>query len=89
MSEVSKSPEHYSDSLLICQQVSHVQSVCSNWCAVFKSLIEIVLLPLGYFHSGTHVNYNTSGCITNGCVFRDAKCGESEASCSDGEYALP
>jgi len=66
-----------------------VQSVCSNWCAVLKSFMEIVLLPLGYFNSGTHVNYNTNGYITNGCVLRDTECGECEASCTDGKYTLP
>lgn len=89
MSEGIKTQEHYSDSLLICKQVSHVQSVCSNWCAVLKSFMEIVLLPLGYFNSGTHVNYNTNGYITNGCVLRDTEYGECEASCMDGKYTLP
>jgi serine/threonine protein kinase len=67
------------------QVVSHVQSVCSNWCAVLKSFMEIVLLPLGYFHSGTHVNCNSNGYITNGCVLRGTECGEWEVSCSDDE----
>jgi hypothetical protein len=89
MCEGIKTQACYSDILLICKQVSHVQSVCSNWCAVLKSFMEIVLLPLGYFHSGTHVNYNTNGYITNGCVFRGTECGEWEVSCSDGKYTLP
>ncbi|GFG39437.1 hypothetical protein Cfor_08386 [Coptotermes formosanus] len=69
----------------VSQVVSHVQSLCSSWCAVLKSLMEIVLLPLGYFHSGTHINYNTSSYITHGCVLRGAECGEWEASCTDDE----
>lgn len=88
MCEGIKTQECYSHILLICKQVSLVQSVCSNWCTVLKSFMKILFLPLEYFNRGTHVNNNTSGYITNECVLRGTECGEWEVSCSDGKYTL-
>ncbi|PNF42335.1 hypothetical protein B7P43_G03678 [Cryptotermes secundus] len=69
----------------VSQVVSQVQSLCSNWCAVLKSLMEIMLLPLGYLHIGTRGDYISSACITNGCVTNGTKFGQWETSCSDVE----
>jgi hypothetical protein len=65
-----------------------VQSLCSNWCAVLKSFVEIILLPLGYLHIGTRGSYISSACITNGCVTNGTTLGRWESSCSDGKCAL-
>lgn len=73
---------------LVCKQVSQVQSLYSNWCAVMKSFVDIVLLPLAYLNSGTRSSCNTNGCITNGCVTNRTRCSKWENLCSDGKYSF-
>ncbi|XP_021927368.1 membrane-associated tyrosine- and threonine-specific cdc2-inhibitory kinase isoform X2 [Zootermopsis nevadensis] len=69
----------------VSQMVSQVQSLCSNWCAVLKSFMEIVLLPLAYLHSSTRSSCNSNGYVANGCVTNGTECSEWGNLCSDAE----